>query len=704
MANVSELRRARPGQIFSVFLFLGALSFDTAVGFVHSPIPPLMQPNRQGRNALIRTSAVASIEGDILTQEEFDRLSRIATTIEALQEQLPVTLTKPLTSVSAPSIFDAKCRLTILVDDEKIELLKTREELIALSDVLVVGTAAAQQANSVFLGSTPTRTDSQILLDSSCKSLLIPWKAKSPVFPGMGSSDAGINKFEGLSEFVVNEEGKIQEHILRKVSWNGQALKGPAIGRTLKALQSTMSNIQNSPLFRGLNTNGWMGEGFLEQVASAASSGRSADSMLEKPEVRFVKSVANVTGWWNGTEDEQMTTIPMPGTSDWLKYSSNREAIIDFCNNVVTQLSTTRDLTAYFSNNATLVGVKGNILLSGQEKLSNFFQGLALARRSTGGEWVLKKATVVDWTRRKVEIEYEASNNPLISAGKDIYTLSVTNASPVIECIEQVELKVRSSDGYVSIDGPWVMNNLANAARQANTPSAIAPSFQNLFSDLLFQQQPKQTSSLPRKKTQIPQASAANVFYLMSEFHECIPKLWNSTSTQPPAAAFLSETVTLKGYLGETLLRGSGAYKQVIGSLILTTRQAIAQKRLVLDGNPIPKVELTPKGNVRVYLVLKFRLPPPGSVFSDAAAVPLTLELVSDYVIDPELGLVKEQRLIESRVNGQLTPGDVLSRNLQRLLKLEQDTPQRGTEDMLQTVTDAISWFRSFSSPNGSKR
>lgn len=719
----------------------------------------------QKYTANVLSAAAASAEfipseGELLSSDEFERYSQVDATIEALRMQLPLTLTKPLTTVLAQPIFEPNVKLTVLVaDKDEIELLQSRDELIALSDVLVLGTTTAQQANAVFGGgrnqkNNTTSIECQIILDPSCQSLLVPWTAKVPnFFPGTSPSSnlnrptAGLDTFEGLSEFRIDEQGKIERHCIRKVFWNGQSVNGPNIGQALRALQTTMTNIQNSPLFRGLvgsssggsnNNDIWAGmrDGLLEQAANVASSRSNADSNASsrpKPAVIPVASTRNITGWiqpQDPDDDEASnqtaplrlsSNLPLPGTEEWKKYAHTHETIVDFCEQVIPLLSTTEKVVSrYFAKNVTLLSTQGSKLLQGQEALAKFFQGLSLARRSTGGSWSMQRSVVLDWKTRTIAIDYTATNNPWTISGQDIYTLAIDSDSPLIEEIRQIELSVTTPDGSVSLDGPWLMRNLASAVERSSTPTAIGPNVRDLFTDILLQQQPQgilegqrsTSASMSTKKRKVSQSAAANTFYFMSELHTSIPGLWNVTNsrnTLPPAAEYLAESVEFRGYLGETLLRGSNVYNRAMGSLLATTRQSLAQKLLVLDAasTPPPRVELTPKGNVRLSMVLAFRVPPPGPLFPDAASVPLTLEIVSDYVLDPETGLVAQHKVVETRVNGQLTPGDVLSRSLQRFWKLESSSEmtasRRNNDDILQSVSEAMSWLRSFSSNTGSK-
>ena len=172
----------------------------------------------------------------------------------------------------------------------------------------------------------------------------------------------------------------------------------------------------------------------------------------------------------------------------------------------------------------------------------------------------------------------------------------------------------------------------------------------------------------------------------------------NGGDALPPAMEHMADKVELRGYFGEALIRGATLYNRVVGLIISSLNQAISRKTVVVVKKVPARVELTPDGNVRLYLTLQLRVPPPGGLFADAtqAGVPLKLELVSDYIIDPSSGKISQHRLVESRVNGQLTPQDVMSRSIQRYLNLESATSTtNGDDDLLKTFTDAFTFFRS---------
>ena len=716
-------------------------------GFV---VPPQQPPHRRRESMDIRggrwspndangyLSVPSGLQGtweggDWLSPDEFDRCQQMDSTIRALSILIPMSLTKPLTTLSTQRVFEENVQLTVLVDSEEIPLLRTCDELIALSDVLVLSTAAAQQANSLLLfgggsptgGGTSTRLECQIVIDPYGQSLMIPWRATVPIFPGTvvpAGNGRRMNLVEGLSEFQLNNAtGKVEKHILRKAFWNGQSLQGPAIGQALRALQSTMTTLQKSPIFRGSNA-------LLEQVATAASSSLYAAAEEEEEEAKpsttrtvvlVVDSIETITGWITNSStyhSDPSLSIPLPGTKEWNDYAAAHTNLVELREVVIPTLSSLQeDISKYFDQNATLLDIKGKVILQGQESLSNYFQSLVLARKGTGGSWMMETFTVLDWRQRQASVQYIATNTPLTIAGRDVYTLSKTsNEFPLIQEIRQTELTVATTDGSMTLDGTWLMTNLASAVERSNKdPMTIAPVIRTLFTDLLFQPTTttkRMTTSFQKSPRTVTQTAAANAYYIMTELHERLPNVLNSSSSSsnsatPPVADYLSDNVELKGYLGETLLRGSTTYNRAVGSLLAVTRQALDQKRLLLLDSSRPLIiELTPLGRIRVSWTLPFRVP------AGPLPAPLLVELVSDYVLDPHTGLVIQHRLIETRVNGQLTPGDVLSRRLAGFFQWEQGmgVPQeegaggsprrRNSDDLLQTITDAVSWLRSISS------
>ena len=230
---------------------------------------------RQQQTKIISSSPSSlsiKIEGLLEEDEEFDRLESLDGTIRSLRTQLPLLLTNPLTIEKAKDVYTSdNFHLSVLIDDnsnsnnnnnetneeQDIVILNNRDELIALSDVLVLATAVAQQANTAFSGGVANTTiniDCQILLDDTYQIIRIPWRANVPL---IGSPNSNDNNFEGITDFLLdddnnNNSGKVSRFVIRKFTWNGRSLNGPAIGQALKTIQSTVSNIQQNPIFQNI--------------------------------------------------------------------------------------------------------------------------------------------------------------------------------------------------------------------------------------------------------------------------------------------------------------------------------------------------------------------------------------------------------------------------------------------------------------------
>jgi len=139
----------------------------------------------------------------------------------------------------------------------------------------------------------------------------------------------------------------------------------------------------------------------------------------------------------------------------------------------------------------------------------------------------------------------------------------------------------------------------------------------------------------------------------------------------------------------------------------------------VSEKDPTVKVELTSDRNVRVSLTfyLKFK-PLPGGLspaFENdvsgssgggvgVSGLPFRLGVMSEYILDAETGRIVRHQLKETRINGQLTPADVVSRWVQRLVgggeKIQSDDGAAAADSLLQGLMDTVNWMRSLSDSN----
>jgi hypothetical protein len=753
---------------------------------------------------------ITAIEGLFLAEEEFGRLVAVDETIRALQLQLPTILTKALTPAMVEKVYskDDFC-FSILVDDERgngggdildqdddgddrdttgskkdddeIVVLNSREELMALSDVLVLTTAAAQQAILVTgrTADAKVKIECQFIIEDSCQIIRIPWRAKTPTLGALSPTGSGkkFHNFEGITDCYLSstiddddDVGKVERFVVRKASFNGRILNGPAIGQALKRIQSTLSNLQQNPILKNIvrtttqqnsddnnnNNNNratsifnTLLDGFLDQAATALSTTQTASSkqnvdattipVYQVDSIGDLSLVAN-NGW---IQDEIVTAdntkpkqgeilTPCPGTKDWDNYVNSRSCLTRFSNDVIPQLS---DLSIVdsklFADDATyqIEGDK-SIVMTGRESLANFFQSMALTRKGTGGSWTMIRYEVLDWKARTVAISYEVTTSSLplwTIQGRDIYELDTTTSKddrPIIKAIRQGKMVANGPNGNtLRLDGRWLTENVASAFQGDGTsPSSKLP--RDFLTELLMNQpnlspflkQQKKSStrsksSIGSSRRKLSKSAAAASYYIMSDLYEQAISLFDMSSSNrrsPPGAEQMSENIELKGYLGESIVRGSSLYNRSIGSVIFGIRESIRQKRLVIEETPAPpRVELlVPTGEIRLSLTFLFRIPPIGAGILPSQdtsngigpGLPLKVELTSDYRIDPDTGLITEHRLVETRINGQLTAGDQVSRWMQRFLKLDvaaATTTVRNEDGGLTAIMDAISWFRS---------
>jgi hypothetical protein len=152
-----------------------------------------------------------------------------------------------------------------------------------------------------------------------------------------------------------------------------------------------------------------------------------------------------------------------------------------------------------------------------------------------------------------------------------------------------------------------------------------------------------------------------------------------SPPISPPASAYLTENVRVLGYLNETILAGRPAYETSWNVALTAFAAALRSGRVETespnDSSDSVRVELTASRSIRLTANLRLKVKPiPGAILpalsssfpmptgSDSFSIPMQIAIVSEYVSDPSTGRITAHRLVETRVNGQLAPGDVVAR------------------------------------------
>eukprot|EP00797_Seminavis_robusta_P021513 Sro335_g120200.2 (467) ;mRNA; r:63464-64864 len=415
----------------------------------------------------------------------------------------------------------------------------------------------------------------------------------------------------------------------------------------------------------------------------------------------------------------------------------------------------TKDMVELFAPQARLVAVDGSELLRGRDAVSNFFQTLASWRKRASGTWEIRNATLgkdkdkykyndkkqgnstKDGNEITILVDYRATSSlpgtptPVVIQGTDQFTLDVsylslteeTKASDddssgpevLIKRIEQKKLEIVNGGVGAQADALWFMKSLVNALNTGRFNSMGGDSVvMELLQRVIAGDVNGNKNKKPRRKTppKLPDATAVRVYRIMAGLHHDVPSIFDTETLRvyqlPPMHEFMSEHVELRGYLGESLARGRQAYNAAVGTSIASLKASLASGGVKLDQEPAVTVELTSQGHVRLTLSVELNvLPLPsgtsglinsisGSAISlPSGGFPLQISIVSDYLVDTETREIYQHRLVETRVNGQLTPGDVISRWIKTQAVPSDGATNNNAALVQRGLIDAISWVRS---------
>ena len=124
---------------------------------------------------------------------------------------------------------------------------------------------------------------------------------------------------------------------------------------------------------------------------------------------------------------------------------------------------------------------------------------------------------------------------------------------------------------------------------------------------------------------------------------------------------------------------------------------AIKTNRVRLAAKPKPTIEITQNGSIKMTLIVALWIdaPFPGQPNNGGFGVPLKIEVSSLYKIDDD-GNISEHQILESRLNGVLTPGDVFSKWVKGLTSSNEGTDlENSSLNFASSFIDAIGWIRS---------
>ncbi|KAL7510760.1 hypothetical protein ACHAXN_009796 [Cyclotella atomus] len=435
--------------------------------------------------------------------------------------------------------------------------------------------------------------------------------------------------------------------------------------------------------------------------------------------------------------------IPVLGSESFVEYAILHEALASFERYGLDQLagssadSDTNDIRALFSSDAKLDSATGSnseaytTLLKGSA-VADLYRSLALFRQSSGSDWKIKR-TDIELAERSLTVSWE-SKSPLKVEGADKFTfqkprlttssnrLPLTSDGDKAEIVEACERFFDGNDasylrierienlnltvGGVAADSEWANSFIAAALRTAGNSPIPDPTISELLRALANRQSTPKKSTSQKKVTPpttmplLEDAAAASFYNILRSLHFDLANVGNADTTSSiPAGAYVADDIELRGLLRERLVSGSQGYSRLIGVAISSLRAAIKTGRVRLAAPPKPTIEVTTKGSIRVDFLLALWIDAPTfGTRPGGFGVPLKIQLVCEYVVGDN-GKIVEHIILESRLNGVLTPGDVFSRWIKGLTSSTSDQVElldsNGMPAALEQLVGALNWVKS---------
>jgi hypothetical protein len=369
-------------------------------------------------------------------------------------------------------------------------------------------------------------------------------------------------------------------------------------------------------------------------------------------------------------------------------------------------------------------------LLRGAGKVADLYRSLALFRESTGGDWKIV-SLMADLERQRLLVSW-MTESPLKIEGTDSFvfeppTLSSPSRLPLSSDGDKVEVARRCSSYFndesdysplrirrienrqlivagVATDSVWAQSFVSAALRSGLAENAPLPDttiielLRSLTQKKTFTKKASTDSPFPS----LDDAAAASFYGILRALHNDFPNIASAGSSSTPAGEFLADTVEMRGLLDEVLVRGHQNYRRLLSIATSSLRAGIQTNTLRLAAKPRTTIEVTSNGSIRVNLILALWVAPQlplGGGMGQAQSgnqgfgAPLKIEVSSEYIIDSE-GKIREHIILESRLNGVLTPGDLFSKWIKGLTR-EEDSMSKIAPSPLDSLVDVIALVRS---------
>jgi len=445
---------------------------------------------------------------------------------------------------------------------------------------------------------------------------------------------------------------------------------------------------------------------------------------------------------------------PLAGSEFFVEYALVQRSLQNFANNALYMLAgvsksgetvDTEMIRSMFTTEAEFIAADRDgdeiRLLRGGGKIADLYRSLSVLRGASGGDWrVIDIGT--NMVKRQLVVKWD-SETPFKVEGQDAFTFEAPTlmktscrlplnsdgdiddiVSRCVECkgyfsfdsddsfiplkidrIESLQLTVAGAKA----DSEWAKSFVSAALRAGVVGSTIPdPTITELLRSLTKSKQTTKTSPKRVAETSVGVPpltdTAASSFYgIIRSLHNDLPSIIADTEmivpSQTPAGEYLADSIELRGLLGEVLIRGSDAYSRLVGVVISSLRAAMKTKRVRLAAKPKPTIEIMQNGGIKMNLNVALWIDAPSFPGQSKSSnggfgVPLIIEVTSLYKVD-DAGRIREHQILESRLNGMLTPGDVFSKWIKGLSSDQEKNKVNDGLNFASSFSDAIGWVRS---------
>lgn len=448
------------------------------------------------------------------------------------------------------------------------------------------------------------------------------------------------------------------------------------------------------------------------------------------------------------------TTTPIPGSKGWKKFIQSRDAILEFCHTALPQLAyyntdagnnfnfvdddeTTAKLYPFFNVNATLFGLDGKEILHDRPSVLKLYKNLADLRYSTLGDFTIKTLKANYLGESYLTVQWQTTW-PISVEGTDRF---IFNTNGQVERIEQIKWIVQGSPMK---DAEWVrafvravmeIFNVGSGATTTSSSSAKIDS-EKIFSDLLkraigvagstirtpsrglpqvkegaIERKLKYDDDVKYSTRELSDEAAISLCQIVRALHREIPlqlemlsKKDDRPTTAAPAARFLAGNVELRGLLNELIAGDRVRYKQVFATALASLRAATQTGWIDVELISPITIEIKRDSNLKIKVSLGVKFPKlpttitqPLRILPSLASSPnmisqesMKVDVLFLFQIN-DAGKISQIRIIETRINGMLTPSDVVS-------KWIMDANAEGNSDdgisapLRAVMSNALSW------------